>query len=432
MKWTYKTSFLLVATSLTLLASPSEFEQFKQQRQQQLQGYTLQQQAEFAQYKQAIRDEFEAYKSKVTKVWGYAEVPTNKKLVVYSDDMQQKVVIDYETNDVQISAKDPQQIDKANQLLQQVLTTPASAIQLDLSGQLASSQQLLSSNGITVAQTLGLTADSVKQISTAVTTAPKRDEREQLDALLKDIEQLQLKVDKVVKAKETTLAQKQQEQQYLKKLEMEKQQILNKQAELASQPAKVKPATKRIKLNPNRWQRTKPYRQQVAKQAKKYQLPMPLLFAIMETESSFNPQAQSPIPAFGLMQVVPTSAGVDVNHTLYKHKRPPKKQSLFEPTTNVLYGATYMDLLMNRYFKGVTSDVSRLYVAVAAYNTGPGNVSRLFDPSGGKSLKKAAKQINRMTEQQVYQRIADNAHPETQGYIRKVTKAMNYYQGYAE
>ena len=67
--------------------------------------------------------------------------------------------------------------------------------------------------------------------------------------------------------------------------------------------------------------RSRIYYDEVKKQAAKQELPVPLVFAIMHSESSFNPRARSHIPAYGLMQIVPKSAGIDTYRYLYKKKK---------------------------------------------------------------------------------------------------------------
>ena len=52
----------------------------------------------------------------------------------------------------------------------------------------------------------------------------------------------------------------------------------------------------------------KPY---VDKYSQKEQIPIEFIFAIIHSESSFNPLSRSYVPAFGLMQIVPTTAGAD-------------------------------------------------------------------------------------------------------------------------
>ena len=57
--------------------------------------------------------------------------------------------------------------------------------------------------------------------------------------------------------------------------------------------------------------RSKIYYNDVKKESRRQNIPMPLIFAVIHSESSFNPMAKSHIPAFGLMQIVPKSAGID-------------------------------------------------------------------------------------------------------------------------
>ena len=57
--------------------------------------------------------------------------------------------------------------------------------------------------------------------------------------------------------------------------------------------------------------RAMPYLKRVLEMAQRYDLPPSLIFGIMQTESSFNPMSRSGVPAFGLMQLVPRSGGLD-------------------------------------------------------------------------------------------------------------------------
>ena len=182
---------------------------------------------------------------------------------------------------------------------------------------------------------------------------------------------------------------------------------------------------RRLKVNSSRLKRAQKYEDFVNANAERYKLPTSLVYAIMETESSFNPLAQSPIPAFGLMQVVPTSAGVDVNQYLIKKKQPPSTDVLLEAETNVLFGSTYYNLLFNRYFRAIKDPQSRMYCSVAAYNTGPGD--KLFTKNGSMSLSTASREINKLSPQVILDTIKNNAHPETQNYITKILKAESYY-----
>jgi membrane-bound lytic murein transglycosylase C len=52
--------------------------------------------------------------------------------------------------------------------------------------------------------------------------------------------------------------------------------------------------------------------------SKIYKLKPELVMAIIHTESCFNPKAQSHVPAYGLMQLVPRSGGLDASRFVYK------------------------------------------------------------------------------------------------------------------
>lgn len=174
-------------------------------------------------------------------------------------------------------------------------------------------------------------------------------------------------------------------------------------------------------------QRARGYLPKVKQAANKWSVPVPLVLAIMQTESSFNPMARSHIPAFGLMQIVPGSAGRDASKHAYGKERLLSGQELFQPQTNIELGCAYLNLLDKRYLKAIKDPKSRLFCAIAAYNTGAGNVAWAF--TGKKSVGGAAKKINQMTPTQVYAHLRKNLkYEEARNYLYKVTKAMPTYQ----
>jgi len=165
----------------------------------------------------------------------------------------------------------------------------------------------------------------------------------------------------------------------------------------------------------------------VQAQASRQDLTASLIFAIMETESHFNPRARSHIPAFGLMQLVPTSGGVDAYNYLYGRKTILPPAYFFQSDQNIELGVGYLKLLNERYLKSIKNPLSRLYCTVAGYNTGAGNVARAFN--GTTNINNAAKIINKMTPSQVYERLLDNLpYPETKNYLRKVFAAQTRYR----
>lgn len=111
----------------------------------------------------------------------------------------------------------------------------------------------------------------------------------------------------------------------------------------------------------------------VAQAARQYGVPPQLAMSVLNAESSGNPQAVSPAGAQGLMQLMPgTSAAMGV-------KNP------FDPAQNINGGVQYLGQLLHQF--------GNPQAALAAYNWGPGNVSK---------------------------RGAAAAPPETQAYVSKV------------
>ena len=107
--------------------------------------------------------------------------------------------------------------------------------------------------------------------------------------------------------------------------------------------------TTRIKMPPNSIiKRSKIYHKIIKKEALRQKIPMPLVFAIIHSESSFNPLAKSHIPAFGLMQIVPKTAGRDAYKFLYNKDNLVSGEYLYNSENNIKMGTAYLHIL---YYK---------------------------------------------------------------------------------
>jgi len=172
--------------------------------------------------------------------------------------------------------------------------------------------------------------------------------------------------------------------------------------------------------------RSKLYYNEVKIQAKKQNLPLPLIFAIIHSESSFNPRARSNIPAYGLMQIVPKSAGVDTYKYLYKKKRLVSGRYLYNSKNNITMGSAYLHILYYRYLRKIKNPDSRLYCTIAAYNTGAGNIAWAFTRTH--NMNKAAPLINKLTPDEVYAKLLrDLKYDEPKHYLKKVSSRMSSY-----
>ena len=173
-----------------------------------------------------------------------------------------------------------------------------------------------------------------------------------------------------------------------------------------------------------RAERYKPVVMQFAQKNKVYP---PLVFAIIHTESAFNPRARSGAPAYGLMQLVPHSGARDAYRLVYGEDKLITGDYLYEPTRNIELGTALIRLLDTRYLQPVEDPVSRMYCVVAAYNTGAGNVARAF--GAGTSVGRAAPIINRMDRGEVVDRLVSNLpYEETRNYVAKVRERMPLYR----
>ena len=165
------------------------------------------------------------------------------------------------------------------------------------------------------------------------------------------------------------------------------------------------------------------YRPVVEKYADRYNLSPDLVFAIIYTESDFDPDLISNRSAHGLMQVVPDTAGGEVHRWLGRTGKP-SPSLLLHPETNIKYGTAYMYLLQNRHLSAIADPQSREYCAIAAYNIGTGGMLRTF----GKSRDAAFEAINAMTPEQVRNTLLKKlSSRETKAFLAKVLKSRERF-----
>jgi soluble lytic murein transglycosylase len=114
------------------------------------------------------------------------------------------------------------------------------------------------------------------------------------------------------------------------------------------------------------------YKAIVRGHARNYHLNPALLAAVIETESKFRADAESPSGAIGLMQILPSTAHGIAVHTGGSSFR---TEDLYNPEINVRYGAWYLRHLLDKY------DDERM--ALAAYNAGQDNVDHWLARGSG-------------------------------------------------
>ncbi len=145
------------------------------------------------------------------------------------------------------------------------------------------------------------------------------------------------------------------------------------------------------------------YEETIRQYAAEYQLDPLLVAAVINVESKFDPKAESPKGAKGLMQLLDDTAlwGAEKIGILDF-----TTEQLFEPEPNIRIGCWYLARLLNQY------DGNKR-IALAAYNGGSGNVAKwLQDPAlcnDGKTL-------------------VTIPFPETEAYVERVLKQFTSYQ----
>ena len=143
------------------------------------------------------------------------------------------------------------------------------------------------------------------------------------------------------------------------------------------------------------------YSEYVEKASDEYDLDEALIYAVIRTESSFNTEAQSPVGACGLMQVMPSS--FEWLQSLRGTTGEYTTEDLFDPDICIDYGCYLL-----RYFMDTYEDER---CAIAAYNAGFVVGEWLEDENysvDGKTL-------------------IDTPYPETSEYIKKVESAKEMY-----
>lgn len=171
--------------------------------------------------------------------------------------------------------------------------------------------------------------------------------------------------------------------------------------------------------------RKQKYSEYVLAASKKYQISASLIYGIIETESHFNPYAVSSSNAYGLMQIIPATAGRDVYQRIKKVDGQPSKEILFDPKNNIDIGSAYLNILQNNYLNKINTQKNQHYAMISSYNGGAGNVLRIFNQNRDIAFSK----INKLTSSQFYEILTTkHSREESRRYLEKVTIAEKTYQ----
>jgi len=359
-------------------SSKSEFDSFKEGTMK-----------EFETYKRIIDEEFAAYKKEIEKYWDTVEVSNNTRWVEYLNGYQIRKIVDFDTKKIQIDIIGGTPNDIKPVLKDLLNEDKGNAFRRD---PVAFNTENKLRDEVPDVKIDKITDDPV---ITDLFTDKKKLTDNELNKLS----------DKLMADSSVSTGTSDKTGQHVATA------VINLPSDTYQKAAK----------------KVQPY---VAGFSSEFKIDPSLVMSVIYNESRFNPLAKSYVPAYGLMQIVPKSAGVDAIEFLEGKKKVLAPSYLYNSENNVRVGTAYLHIIYYRYFKNVKNPESRLYCAIAAYNTGAGNVSYAFNKNnGGKySIAKAVPVINSMSPQMVYEHLRFNLrYEEARKYIVNVSTKMKDY-----
>jgi membrane-bound lytic murein transglycosylase C len=402
----------------------------QEQKDKEYQDFVFAYMAEYENWRVEYLKEFDEYRAEIIKKWGVGDVSERHKNVEYSADQTVKSIIDYDKNEVSISIlvdsntsdEDAKaELQKQIELLVAVPTSNASKVIMSVE------PKAIAAVNITPVAFSAENEKEAKQVIIEQTKAQLREiDKESDKAQLTKADNLSIDmIEQVSIQKKKKLIIVAKERLVAVADDYDKQ-----RAQKTATLTEKKIVEYKVKLPKNGLSsRASAVVDFAQTEGEKWHISSALIMAVIHSESSFDPKATSPIPAYGLMQIVTTTAGYDVNQIVRKISEPMSSGDLYVPGINVETGAAYLNILDKRYLKSIENDESRLYCMIAAYNTGAGNVAKAFNADGARNIRRAAKVINKMAPDEVYQHLLHNLpYDETKHYLKKVSSRIELYQ----
>ncbi|NDV45991.1 DUF3393 domain-containing protein [Paludibacter sp. 221] len=361
----------------------NDYERFIQEQDSIFNAFGYSHEIEYQAFVEAERKANEAFRKQVEQIWGENNfaISTSKDWVEYSDDMKSRSIVDFEKGEAKIEiivnndelkntgAIEKKIENKVTELIENKGTTKDYNTNFEV-------RKSLSDKPVLIGQLLSPSGEIITE----------KNEKKAVKEIAETIKPV------------------------IQEVEGKKQSIVVVSLPLAPDHIRTKAET---------------YKNDVTQYSKKYNVAPSLVYAVIHTESHFNPKAKSHVPAYGLMQLVPHSGGHDAYNYVYKVKQNPTPNFLYNPTNNIELGTAYLRILLN-LFKSVEKEDCRILCAIAAYNTGAGNVSRSF--TGNVNVKNAIPKINEYDFDKLYAHLRKNLpHKETQDYVEKVHRRMKEY-----
>ena len=374
---------------LSVLCSQSDYEEWLKKDQQAFSEYKASVTAEYEKYEQEDKEAFEQFKREVKEKWEEFKSPNKKVYVEYDNNKESRTSIDFEEGTVTVEV-----------LVEEDRSTEKNIIDVVL---------------------------ATEKLQKAVENIVKTDGEDDKPLLQNQLES--------TKKEEVT---PENISEISKELIKEKNITMETDHE-GTDGHKRKKYMVVIPLKANHLsERAKRYEKMVLKYSKQFDVEPHIVFAIIETESAFNPKAKSHIPAYGLMQLVPSSGAKDAYLYIQANARDAysyinqedkylSKRYLYKPEKNIELGCAYLAKIRHVYYMDIKDDEKAYICAIPAYNTGIGNVSKTL--SGTTKLKPAAKVANNMSSKKLYGKLTrELQYKEARDYLERVWERKDKYK----
>jgi membrane-bound lytic murein transglycosylase C len=313
----------------------AEFEQFKKQRQAEYSAYKEQLLKEFAAYKLIVQEETNRYQGQLEKNWDEPEISNNTTWVDYSDDTLTRKSVDFENETITIEVPDSANRDEVAQSVRAALVDVVAKNRAEAFGDdvIAQAVEKRSKQEIEFLETATVEPEPILlTYLTGLYETSKREIEAIVDYMLENTQSDEVEVEPGRQVRKIKVP-------------------LSAPAKVLQAAEQRRPVSRTLASDvtgklPNKAISLQPY---VAEFAALNKIDQTLVFAIIESESAFNPMARSAVPAFGLMQIVPESAGRDVTKKLFGKERVLSPSYLYNSRQNIEAGTTYLNILFYRY-----------------------------------------------------------------------------------
>ena len=445
------TVFIFISVSIIIAQeesgkySPDDFANYQKQQMEAFQNYKQSVTAQYEAYEQQEKEAYEKFKEEIEQKWDAFKEPESKVYVEYSEDSNTRQSVDFEKGEITIEViveeieldDEPKTNSPDNSNVKSNPSNKNSQSKNDsdsidkpkkqISDKIDSDKKKTTSNQNTQKQA----SPQQKEITKSEDDSEKKIKEKLTDALIGIITK---KADDNKPLLENQVENSGGQNITVNNVENEAEDVIEKK-EIKAETYKSKDGKKRTKYtvtiplkNNHLDERTKRFEKEILKQAERWKLDPAIVFALMETESAFNPKARSHIPAFGLLQLVPKSGARDAYRYVYKEDKLVTGDYLYEPVNNIELGCAYLSKIRYYYFENIKDDELAYMCSIPAYNTGIGNVSKTL--CGKPHTNPAAKVASSMNAQELYNKLTTELkYEEARNYLKKVWKYKEKYKG---